>query len=391
VSRVAGLDLEGGGPAAGLLRPPPAASPIAQERVAPGRPHAWFVLATLALAAATLVLTLSLGMRGAAVPAEDEAANLAGWGALGVTTGRVVAAAAQAAAVGGVAMAARRLAHSETAGILAAALVAADPAGLLSGSLAIPQAVAFAGMAWALAFVSSPVPLLHWMAGLSLAVATLAVPAAALWVLPLALFLLLRGHIYAAPQHFGLSLAQVAILPAAAVAVRLVLEGDLAALPACLAVEPAAALTLHRLASPGPDLLLLPNPVVWLAGGGAVAFLGLGGLAFALGRFRIARAPGRLQMRLVAPFPAVMGRGAWLLLLAFLSPPVAWPALFAIALAMGVRELGEDAPGFGIALAIVLLAFAGLVLWRAWGAVAGEPGAVADVLDLVPWAQGTAC
>src|SRR5687767_8630582 len=132
--------------------------------------------------------------------------------------------------------------------------------------------------------MASPVPLLHWTSGLGLAVATLALPVAALWVLPLALLLLLRGHIYAGPQHLALSLAQVALLPAAALVARAALDGGLQAVPACLGVAPLGALSLHRLVSPGPGLLLLPNPVVWLAGAAATLFLGLGGMAFAFGR-----------------------------------------------------------------------------------------------------------
>jgi len=299
-----------------------------------------------------------------------------------------VAAAAQAAAVAATAVATRRLAHSEGAGLLAAALVAVDPAGLLLGSLAVPQQVAVAGMLWALACAASPVPLLHWFAGLALAAATLAVPAAALWILPLAVFLLLRGHIYAAPQHLALALLQVAALPMAAFAVRAATDG-VATLPACLAVAAGPALALRQLAEPGPGLLAVPGPVTWFAGAGALAFFGLGAAGVALGGFRVARASGRLQVRLVSALHPALGRGAWLLLLALLAPPLAWLPLFAAALAMGVRELGEDAPGFGLAVALLLLAFAGVVLWRAWDAVAG--GAVGDALGLVPWSEPVRC
>lgn len=390
VVRDAGGDLDGGA-AEGLLRPAAPSSPIAHERAGPGAPSPGFLLAAILLAAATLAVGIFLAARGpAALPVEQEAASLAGWGSLDVRAARYVAVGAQAALVGAVAMAGRRLAHSETAGLLAAALVAADPSGLLVGSLGVPQAVGAAGLLWALALATSPVPLFHWLAGLALAVATLALPTAAVWILPLALILLLRGHIYAAPQHLGLGLAQVAVLPLAALALRLVLEG-VGAVPACLTPSLLDALTLRALAAPGPDLLVVPNPVTWMAGAGALASLGLGGLAVAIGRFRVARAPGRLQLRVVSPFPPILARGLWLLLLALLAPPAAWLPLFALALAMGVRELGEDAPGFGLALALVLLVFAGLVLVRAWGAVHGSPGGAADALDLVPWARSVPC
>jgi hypothetical protein len=391
VARDPGLDLDGGSGPEGLLRPPPASSPIAQERVGPGPPSPGFLLAAILLAAGSLAVGLVLAARGeASLPVEQEAGTLDGWGALEVRASRAVAAAAHAALVGAVAMAGRRLAHSETAGLLAAALVAADPSSLLVGSLGVPQAVAVAGLLWALALATSPVPLFHWLAGFALAIATLALPVAALWVLPLALILLLRGHIYAAPQHLGLALAQVAVLPLLALGIRFLLEG-LDAVPACLNPAPLDALTLHALASPGPGLLVVPNPVTWMAGAGALAFLGLGGLAVATGRFRVARAPGRLQLRVVATFPPVLARGLWLLVLALLAPPAAWLPLFALALALGVRELGEDAPGFGLALALVLLVFAGLVLVRAWGAVHGAADGATDALDLVPWARATPC
>lgn len=386
------MDLEGSGPAAGLLRPPPAASPIAQERVAPGRPDFGFVLAALVLGAATTVVAIALAMRGPAVPAESlAAADPFGVANLGLAAGRLLAACGAGLAVAGVAVAGRRLSHSGPAGLLAAALVALDPAFLLQGSLGVPLAVEAAALAWALAFATSPVPLLHWMSGVSLAVAALVDPVAALWVLPLAAFLLLRGHIYAAPQHFALALAQVAILPLAAVALHVVVAGDLALAPACLSLGLGSRLALLQLAQPGPALLLLPDPVVWLAGAGTLAAFGLGGLGFAVARFRIARAPGRLQVRLVSPIPAVLARGSWLLVLAVAAPPAAWIALFAIALAMGIRELGEDAPGFGLAVALVLLGFAGLVLARAWGALAGDPGGIDQALRLVPWAETVGC
>jgi hypothetical protein len=385
------LDLDGQGPGTGLLRAPPASSPVAQERVEPGRPGAGFAAGTLVLSLAALAVALWLGVRGAAVPAEQEALGLRGWGLLGLDAGRVLAAAAHALAVAGTAVAGRRLTHSGLAGLLAAALVAVDPAGLLLGSLAVPHAVAVAGLVWALAFTLSPIPLLHWFSGLALAVAVLALPSAALWIVPLGFLLLLRGHIYAAPQHLGLALAQVALVPVLALLARGLAEGDLWSMPDCLSPSLGAALLLQELRMPGPGLLVVPNPVTWLAGAGTVLFLGLGGVAFTLARFRLARAPGRLQVRVVSPFPPVLARGLWLMLLVLLAPPVAWLPLLALALALGIRELGDDAPGFGVMLAVVVLGFTAVVLWRAWMAVAGDAGGVADALDLVPWAEAIPC
>ena len=392
MARDVSLDLEASSSAAGLLRPPPAASPIAEERVAPGRPTASFIIATVLLALLVTITALVLGQGDPVVPAEQDAASsLVGVAGLGISVARATSAVAAGFVVGGIAFAGRRLTHSNLAGLLAAALVAADPAFLVQGHLATSGALTLAFLAWALAFVSSPIPLLHWLSGLALAGAAFLDPVAALWVLPLVAFLLLRGHIYAGPQHLGLALVQVGFLPALAVGLRWILAGDLSSVPSCFSVMPWERLALTRLIQPGSDLLLLPNPVTWLAGAGALLFLGLGGVAFTVASFRVARAPGRLQIRVVSPMPPVLARGVWLLLLALVAPPVAWGFLFAIALAMGIRELGEDAPGFGLALALVLLAFAALVLVRAWGAVAGLDGGVVDALKLVPWGVADSC
>lgn len=391
VARDVSLDLEASSPAAGLLRPPPAASHIAQERVAPARPAAVFILVLVTLACAVTVTALLLGQGAAAVPAERQADGPTGLAGLGLGTGRALAAVAAGLAVVAVGLAGRRMSHSSAAGLLAAALVAADPAFLVQARLAVPNSVVIAALAWALAFVASPIPLLHWLAGLCLAVGVFFQPWAILWVFPLMAFLLLRGHIYAAPQHLGLAFVQVAVLPLVAFGLHALLAGGLGAAPACLTLAPWSMLALLEVVQPGPGLLLLPDPIVWLGGAGALSFLGVGGLAFVMASFRVARAPGRLQVRVVSPMPPVLARGIWLLLLALLAPPVVWLPLFAIALAMGIRELGDDAPGFGVALAVVLLAFAALVLARAWGAVVGLDGGVAEAMELVPWATATSC
>jgi len=272
LARDVSIDLEASSPAVGLLRPPPAASPIAQERVGPGRPTFAFALGAVLLAAAVASVAMALGQGEPITPAEEQAAgSAAGVAVLGIGAGRAFSAIAAGLAVAGVAMAGRRLTHSGLAGLLAAALVAADPQFLLQARLALPATLAIAGLAWALAFATSPIPLLHWMAGLALAVATFVDPWAALWTLPLAAILLLRGHIYAAPQHLALGLAQVGLLPAGAVALRWLVDGQLSLVPGCLTAMGFERLSLAVLAQPGPALLLVPNPVVWL--GGAAALL----------------------------------------------------------------------------------------------------------------------
>jgi hypothetical protein len=394
LARDVSLDLEAPGPAAGLLRPPPAASPIAQERVGPGQPGLEFAAAAALLAVLAGSAALLAAQGRPATPAELQAAGQAtGVAGLGVEAGRMVSALAAALAVAGVAAAGRSLSHSALAGLLAAALVAADPAFLLAGRLALPLAVEMAFVAWAIAWAASPIPLLHWAAGLSLAGAAVIDPWAALLAVPLVALLLIRGHIYAAPQHLALAVAQVGALPALAAAVHALLEqgsGAAGSAVSCLRLAPLDRLALLRIPQPGPGLLLVPDPVVWLGGAGALLALGLGAIGFGLGRFRVARAPGRIQLRVVAPLPVTLARGAWLLLLAVATPPAAWPLLFAIAIALGIRDLGEDAPGFGLVLALLLLGFAGLVLARTWGAVVGT-GGFEDALHLVPWAQAQAC
>jgi hypothetical protein len=391
VARDVSLDLEASSPAAGLLRPPPAASPIAQERVGPGRPSLEFAAAAALLAVAAGGAALLAGSGRPATPAELQAAGHAtGVAGLGIAAGRTVAALAAALAVAGAAAAGRALSHSALAGLLAAALLAADPAFLLAGRLALPLALEMALLAWAVAWAASPVPLLHWAAGLALAGAALLDPWAALVALPLTALLLLRGHIYAAPQHLLLAVGQVAVLPAVAVAGHFLLEGGGGLVPSCLRLAPLDHLALLRLAQPGAGLLLVPDPVVWLGGAGALLAMGLGAVGFAVARFRVARAPGRVQLRLVAPVPLPLARGAWLLLIAVVAPPAAWPLLFAVALAFGIRDLGEDAPGFGLVLALLVLGFAGLVLARSWGAVVGT-GGFEEALRLVPWAKAHPC
>lgn len=389
MARDVSLDLEAQSPAAGLLRPPPAASPIAQERVGPGRPGLEFAAAAALLAVAAGGAALLAGQGQPATAAELEAAGHAmGIAGLGLSAGRMLSAAAAGLAVAGVAVAGRTLGHSSLAGLLAAALVASDPAFLLAGRLALPLALEMAFLAWAVAWAASPVPLFHWAAGLSLAGAALLDPWAALMALPLTVLLLLRGHIYAAPQHLALAAAQVVVLPGLAVLLRVLV--DAGSVASCLEMAPIDRLLLFKLAQPGPGLLFAPNPVVWLGGAAALLGLGLGAAGFALLRFRVARAPGRVQVRVVAPLPVALARGAWLLLLAAAAPPAAWPLLFGVALALGIRDLGEDAPGFGLVLALLVLGFAGLVLARSWGAVSGT-GGFEDALRLVPWAQAQPC
>lgn len=373
----------------------PATAAITQERNGATPVSIGFVTGVLLLGLATGVTAYLLGLQGLEQPAEQTARPLAfGFADVDLALGRAVSAAAAGVTVAAVAFAGRSFSRSGVAGLLAAALVALDPALLTYGRLAVPTALTLAAMALGLACMVSARPGWAWVGAFALAAGAFVDPRVVAWGLPLVVLLVLRGNIYASPRHVGVAFAQALAIPAAGAGLHYAADGMWASVPACLAPPPWALLGLRALVQPGEAIAAAPNPVTWLAGLGALLFLGLGALAFGATRFRLARANGRMQARLVAPFPAVLGRGGWLLLLALaVAVPQAWLLLFALALALGVQDLGEDAPGFGLTLALALLLFAGVVLWRSWGAVSGTlgPDGVVDALALVPWAQPNPC
>lgn len=375
----------------------PSTSAIVLERT-PVAPQALvFVLGLLLLAGGVLALGIVFARMGPESPAETLARRFV-WGLADVDLawGRTVSAVAAALTVASVAWAARTLTRSTVGGLFAGALVALDPALLTYGRLALPTALTLAAMAFALACTLAPRPALAWLGAISLAVAASIDPRAIAWGPVLALLLLLRGHIYASPRHLGIALLQGLLIPAAGLAVHLALTGAWAATPACLEGPLWRQWTLETIPLPGPTFAALPSPVTWFAGIGALLFLGLGGLLFGALQFRMARANGRLQMRLVTSPPPALGRGIWLLLLAVATAwamPQALLVPLVLALALGVQDLGSDAPGFGLTLALVLLLFAAIVLWGSWDAVTGSGGAqgVADAIRLVPWAEARSC
>jgi hypothetical protein len=65
----------------------------------------------------------------------------------------------------------------------------------------------------------------------------------------------------------------------------------------------------------------------------------------------------------------------------------------ALALAAGVVWLSEDAPGFGLAVALVVVGFGFLGLIRAWPLVTGTatPDQLLDLTSLLPWTRTVAC
>jgi hypothetical protein len=349
-------------------------SQIAQERVQPGQAGTLFLALAGVAAAAVFAAAWWLG-RLPAGPTVAERMEPSLVSLLGLAGGRAFSALCAAATVAAVAAAGRRLLHSDGWGLLAAFLVALDPAFLAMARLALPETVVLAGLTVALAAFLSGSSRLHWVGAAALWVAALADPRALLWSFPLALLLLVRGHIYAAPRHLGLFVS-AGSLPAS-----------------CLALSRSVALRLSIVPDLGAGVAAAHNPATWFGGLGALLFLGSAGLGLLARQFRVARLPGRVQLRIAEPLPPLLARGLWLLLLALLAPsPLLWVPLFALALGAGVEALAEDAPGFGLAVGGVLLLFAVLGLARAWALVHGGADLVPGMpAGLVPWGHVAAC
>jgi hypothetical protein len=373
-----------------LSRLPEPTSQIAQERVAPGLPSRNFLVAVAVLATLFLVVALWLSRFPAnhVLPAESGAAPLPGSFTypIGLHPARIVSAVFGAAAVAATCLVARRLLHNDTAALLAGGLVALDPALLAVSRLALPDTLALASLLAALAcFLAIPVSI-HWLGAGLLAFAALAEPRTLLWSLPLLWMVLMRGHIYAAPRHLTLAALQTVAAPLLGVLLHLLTNGGIVGLPCRVPIQSSLALT----SSIGyGGVVAIHNPITWFGGLGAILLLGGTALAIVARQFRIARLPGRVQMRLADPLPGTHARILWLLLLAVLAPfPMVWLPLFAIALASGISLLAEDAPGFGAVVALVTLLFGVLGLLRVWGLVSGTGG---QVTSLVPWSHVIGC
>lgn len=366
-------------------------SQIAQERVQPGPPSRLFLLVAGLTAVGVLAAGLWLG-RAPTTMVAAERADPSLVSLLGLSGGRALSALCAATVVGGVAVAGRRLLHSETWGVVAALLVALDPALLVTARLALPSTVAVAGLVVALALFLSASTRLHWAGAAALWLAALADPRALLWSLPLGLLLLVRGHIYAAPRHLGLALGQALAIPATAAALHLVVsDGRLPV--SCLSIGALPAVALTAVPVLGGGMAAVHNPATWFGGLGALVFLAEGSLGLLARQFRVARLPGRIQLRIAETLPPSLARGLWLVLLAFFAPtPLVWLPLFALALAAGLTALSEDAPGFGLAVGGVVVLFAVLGLARMGGLVVGG-GSLVDgsMAGLVPWGRILGC
>jgi hypothetical protein len=370
-------------------------SQIAQERVEPGRPTRVFLVATAALALLAFGLAAELGLRPLSPLPAEELAKSAPGGLLdtfGLSWARLVSAAALAVAVGALCVAARRLLHSELAALLAGAVAALDPGFLVLGRLALPDAIAVAGLLTALAFFLSNQEWAPWGGTIALGFAAAADPVSLVWGAPLALLILIRGHIYAAPRHLGLAALQTLALPALAAGLHLLAtDGELRGLPCNLGAG--ANLGLAATVDYG-GVYGLHNPVTWFGGVGAILFLAAAALSAVARQFRLARLPGRIQLRLAFPLSPIQARMLWILLFAVMAPfPSALLPVLAIALAAGVYNLAEDAPGFGASVGLVVLLFAILTLVRGWGLLSGtaEPTTAQDLLGAVPWTSTVRC
>lgn len=368
------------------------ASPIARERQVANPAGPFFWTTSLALAVAAVAVTLWLAAHaGSALPAEEALAQGGGplgalLDAIGTGPARALAAVFSGFAVAGTAWAGRSLFHSDAVGLVAGALVALDPSVLAVGHLAVPGMVATGSSLAALAMLLTPRPVLHWLASPLLTVAALALPAVLVWLVPLAVLALLRGHIYAAPRHLATVTAQVIAIPAATAMVAFWLAGTQGPPWDCngfwLGLSLGGTADLGGVAAPR-------NPITWFGGLGSLLILGGAATALVLARFRIARLPGRLQLRLEGPLSPGYARILWLLALCAAAPLALWLPLLALALVAGVQQLAEDAPGFGLAVSAGLLLFAALGLARAWPAVTGEDAQAA--LRLIPWTRLGGC
>lgn len=371
---------------------------IARERLEPGAPDNRWIMAVILVAGAVFMVLAVVGLS----PLEPTAAEQtyrsqdgpvqALDASLTPSIARILRAGAAGAAVLATAFAARRLLHSEAVSVLVASLLVMDTGFLVHGRLATPVAASAAAALVALALFLSPQRHAHWVAAGSLAVACFLEPAYLAWGVVLAMMVLTRGHIYAAPQHAYMAGLQTILLPAVGAVVGIVAGASLG--PKCFLPPRGQGLLMAAPVDLGSGIHYHPNPVLWV--GGIAALLWLGGMAAygVLRDFRMQRLPGRIQVRLTQPLRREQGRMLWVLALAVAAPTTAlWAPVFALAIGAAVQELGRDAGRFGLVISLGVLVLALAYTVRLWPLLIGAaPEArIEELVDTVPWARVISC
>lgn len=352
----------------GATRDANLANPIVQERIGPGPIANGALLAYLGLG------FLSLLVQGLLIARMDVSALDAEWDLGKVQwVGRAGMALITATTTVFLAMATRRLLHSEGTGFLAAFLWAVDPMTLVEGHLFVgkPIAILLATLALMLA-LSSKGSLQPWAAA-PLGAAAFLHPDMAWLGLPLSLLITFRGHIYAGPQHVGLSMMPL-IVAGFAGFLRLGLFPI---------VDPNALETyLYSLVIVYQNqFAAIGNPYIHAIG--LLSVLG-GGLVL-LTRFlqlvRINRVPGRLQIRLQeGELGKNVTRFGWIV--AFAVPATAlMPWIWGMTLGHGIRTIGQGQTGLRYGLSITVLIIAAFGIWRMHNAWLGSGTVEQDVLD----------
>ncbi len=376
----------------GVSQRDPDVSWIAKERMEPGVPsNRWILSLVILSGAAFLVLAFMALSPIARIAAED--LYRAGDGpiqaldaSIAPHISRTLRAAAAAALILGTGFAARRLLHDEGASVIAAGLLILDPAFLVHGRLSTPIAFATAGAMVALALFLSPRRTGHWLAAGMLAIACFFDPRYLLWGFIIGILVLVRGHIYAAPRHAAAAAAQTLGIPLIGAAWGMLAADSLG--PTCYTGGRFESIFLLQHVDLGNNIMWHPNPALWFAGLGALAWLGGGALWRVLSEFRLQRLPGRVQVRLTGPLRRGQARALWLLVLvAFAPSPSLWAPLLAMAVAASVQELGRGSKRFGLLVAIAVLALTLVFTVRLWPMLVGATPTTSPI----PWSETVRC
>jgi hypothetical protein len=379
----------------------PGASYVVSEREGPGLPQIWFLLAVLGLGVAVAAITITLGLlRGPTIHAERVFLEAGGaWavavGILKVPIVRILMGVIAGATVVATGFVGRRFTHSATMGMLAAVLVALDPALLVDGQLAVPATVLRFAAVSSLALALGGHPVYHWLTPIPVVIGALLEPTFLLWGLALAMLILFRGHIFVAPKHlrsaimqgFGISL--LLFVPA-----YFVLRSTIGIQNVACGASYSRSMLLLEVPHYAPGIVSLTNPVVVLGGLAVLAAMAFAAVFQVLSSFRLARLPGRIQVRLPGRLGRTPSRALWLALFALLipGPPVA-VIIGAVAIALGIQTLSDDSKSFGATVAAIAILFSAVVAVRLTPVIAGIASAdtLVDSLAWLPWVNSYVC